>query len=226
MSLNDPMVIHELRSPSAVQPPSSGDSQGSVTCPQSPQSETIYWPDVQELRSKYIPNKLDTEASHSWKGADSGTLLNNMQECCTNRCHSCSHSYNNLSDIHKALTDCPTSQPGPVDKDSGGMVRDWPQPWSKPRLQPLLCRWSSLDHMLGSLPLQEVQNLQEPVRTCYTASQLSLTATETGKLQEGDNLLREGLDCPMKSAALSLGKISESNLVKNLREKFQSLSTS
>lgn len=196
----DQAVIHEERSPSPVQTPSSGaSSQSTVTCPQSPQPDTFHWPDVQELRTKY------TGTYRSSKVTRSCTVPNGMLECCTSRCNGCSHKYNSSSDLHRALT-------------------DWPQ--SQPRLQPLLCRWSSLDHMLGSLPLHEVQNLQEPVRTCYTASQASLLNGEIGKPQDGDYLLQEGSDCATKSSSPSSGKMTESNLVKSLREKFQSLGTS
>uniref|UniRef100_A0A3B4U6L4 Uncharacterized protein n=1 Tax=Seriola dumerili TaxID=41447 RepID=A0A3B4U6L4_SERDU len=178
--------------------PSSGaSSQSTVTCPQSPQSETFYWPDMQELRSKYIG------PSHFSKVTRSCTT--GMLECCANMYNGCSHKCNSSLDLHKALTDCPRTQ---------SAVEDWSQP--QPRFQPLLCRWSSLDHMLGSLPLNEVQNLQEPVRTCYTA----------GKLHDGDILSQDDLDCAANSAVGSSGKTSESNLVKSLREKFQSLSTS
>ncbi|XP_070776475.1 pleckstrin homology domain-containing family G member 3-like [Enoplosus armatus] len=196
----DQAVIHEECSPSPVQTPSSGgSSQSTVTCPQSPQPDTFHWPDVQELRTKY------TETSS--KVTRSCTVPSGMLECCTNRCNGCSHKYNSSSDLHQTRGE-----------------EDWPQP--QPQLQPLLCRWSSLDHMLGSLPLHEVQNLQESVRTCYTASQVSLLTRETGKLQDRDNLLQEGSDFATKSSALSSGKMTESNLVKSLREKFQSLSTS
>lgn len=219
MNTCDQAVIHEECPPSPVQTPSSGaSSQSTVTCPQSPQSDTFHWPDVQELRTKY------TETSHS-NVTHGCTVPNGMLECCSNRCNGCSHKYNSSSDLHKALTECPRTQSEPVYKDGCPVVEDWPQPQSQPRLQPLLCRWSSLDHMLGSFPLHEVQNLQEPVRTCYTGSQLSLITRETGKLQDRDNLLQEGSDCAAKSAALSSGKMAESNLVRSLREKFQSLST-
>ncbi|XP_067471472.1 pleckstrin homology domain-containing family G member 3 isoform X5 [Thunnus thynnus] len=215
----DQTVIHELRSPSPVQTPSSGaSSQSTVTGPQSTESDTFHWPDVQELRTKYTPFKLETEASHSSKVDHSCIVPNGTLECCTNRCNGCSHRYSSSSDLHKALTDSPTTQ--------SPTVEDWTQPQSRTRLQPLLCRWSSLDHMLGSLPLHEVQNLQDPVRSCYTSSQVSLITRETSKLQDGDHLLQEGLDCPTKPAVLTSGKVSESNLVKSLREKFQSLSTS
>ncbi|XP_029316037.1 pleckstrin homology domain-containing family G member 3-like isoform X2 [Cottoperca gobio] len=203
-------VIHEERSPSPVQTSSSEAS--TVTCPQSPPPEanTFHWPDVQELRTKY------TDTSHSSKVTSSCTALNGMLECCTDGCNGCSHNYNSSSDLHRAPTDCPSTQSETVYTDRCAVVEDW--------AQPLLCRWSSLDHMLGSLPLHEVQNLQDPVRACYTTSQVSLITRDTGR--DGDNALQEGLDCATKSAAPGSGKMTESNLVKSLREKFQSLTTS
>ncbi|XP_035850631.1 pleckstrin homology domain-containing family G member 3 isoform X3 [Sander lucioperca] len=215
----DQAVIHEERSPSPGQNPSSeASSQSTVSCPQSPppETDTFHWPDVQELRIKY------TDTSHSSKLTCSCTVPNGILECCANGCNGCSHKYNSASDLHKALTDCPRTQSETIYKERCPVVEDWTQP----QLQPLLCRWSSLDHMLGSLPLHEVQNLQEPVRSCYTASQVSLITKETDKLQDGDSVFQGGLDCATKSAAPVSGKLTESNLVKSLREKFQSLTTS
>uniref|UniRef100_UPI0037E8577B pleckstrin homology domain-containing family G member 3 n=1 Tax=Semicossyphus pulcher TaxID=241346 RepID=UPI0037E8577B len=199
----DQAVIHEERSPSPVKTPSSGaSSQNTVTSPHSSQSDSFHWPHVQELRTKY------TEPAHS-KVTRSCTVSNGMLEYSTNRCNGCSHKYSSSSDLHKAVTDCTRTQPEAVNQEGGLVVEDWPQTQPQPRLQPLLCRWSSLDHMI---PLHEVQNLQEPMRSCCTASQVSM--------KETDNLLQEGSDCATKS------KTTESNLVKSLREKFQSLSTS
>ncbi|XP_034530579.1 pleckstrin homology domain-containing family G member 3 isoform X3 [Notolabrus celidotus] len=196
----DQAVIHEERSPSPVKTPSTGaGSQSTVTDPQSPQTDPFHWPDVQELRTKY------TETPHS-KITRCCTVPNGMLEFCANR-SKCSSS----SDLHKALKDCTRTQPDTVNKEGSPVVEDWPrtQHKSQPQLQPLLCRWSSLDHMI---PLHEVQNLQEPARSCCTTSQVSLITRET------DNPLQDS-DCATKS------KITESNLVKSLREKFQSLST-
>uniref|UniRef100_A0A8C2ZSX1 Uncharacterized protein n=1 Tax=Cyclopterus lumpus TaxID=8103 RepID=A0A8C2ZSX1_CYCLU len=208
-------VVHEERSPSPVQTPSSGpSSQSTVTSPQSPASETVtfHWPDVQELRTKYTP--------HSSKATPGCTVHNGMLECCTNGCNGCSHMYNSSSDLHNALTDSQRTQSETAYKERSHEVEDR----ARPQLQPLLCRWSSLDHMLGSLPLHEVQNFQEPVRTSFTTSQVSLKIRETGK--DGHNVLQEDLDCTTKSAAPGSGKMTESNLVKSLRERFQSLTTS
>ncbi|XP_074548432.1 pleckstrin homology domain-containing family G member 3-like isoform X2 [Halichoeres trimaculatus] len=196
----DQEVIHEERSPSPIKTPSSGaGSQSTVPGPQSPQSDPFHWPDVQELRTKY------TETPHS-KVTRSCTVPNGMLEFCTDR-----SKYSSSSDLHKALNNCPGTHPGVVNKEGSPVVEDWPQTQQKsqPQLQPLLCRWSSLDHMV---PLHEVQNLQGPARTCYTTSQVSLITRET------DNPLQDS-DCATKL------KLSESNLVKSLREKFQSLST-
>lgn len=204
---SDHAVIHEVQSPSPVQTPSSGaSSQGTLTCPQSPRSEAFHWPDVQELRSKYA------ESSRS-KITRSCTVPNGMLESCTNRCNSCSHKYSSSSDLHKDLTDCPNEQSETFYTEKSPLVEDCPTQQTQPLLNPLLCRWSSLDHMLGSLPLSEVQNLQEPARTCFA-------------VKDGDSILQEGPDSTAKSAVLTSGKTSESNLVKSLREKFQSLGTS
>ncbi|XP_069580366.1 pleckstrin homology domain-containing family G member 3 [Brachyistius frenatus] len=192
----DQAVIHEVCSPSPVQTPSSASSsQSTVTGPQSPQPVTFHWPDVQELRSKYTKTSLHSKITRSC------TVPNGVLESCANRCNGCSYKYNSFSDLRKAVRDGPGKESEAVYKEKCPVVEDWSQHQTQPH--PLLCRWSSLDHMLGSLPLHEVQNLQEPVRTC---------------------LLQE--DSAAKSAVLSSGKTSESNLVRSLREKFQSLSTS
>ncbi|XP_029982854.1 pleckstrin homology domain-containing family G member 3-like isoform X2 [Sphaeramia orbicularis] len=215
-------VIHEVSSPSPVQTPSSDLSSHSiVTSPQSPQSETFHWPDVQELRSKYTPPSVDTEGSNSSRVAHNCTVPNGTLESCMNRGKGGSQRCSSSSDLHKALTDCSRSLSVPLQKVSKCGGEDWPQT----QLPAVLCRWSSLDHMLGSYPLHEVQNLQEPVRTYHTSSQVSLTTRETGQVHDPDHL-HEGVDCTTKSALLSSGKMTESNLVKSLREKFQSLSTS
>ncbi|KAK5857238.1 hypothetical protein PBY51_010496 [Eleginops maclovinus] len=199
-------VITEEHSPSPVKTPNSAAS------PQSPTLETkaFHWPHVQELRTKYTDPSLTSKVTHSCSAP------NGLLECSTGGCNGCSHKYNSSSDLHRALTDSPSSQSESGNKESCAMAEDW--------AQPLLCRWSSLDHMLGSLPLNEVHNLNEPVRTCLSVSQVSLTKRETGK--DGDNVLHEELDCTIKSAATGSGKNTESNLVKSLREKFQSLTTS
>lgn len=200
-------VIPELHSPSPVLTPSSGaSSQSTITCPQSPEMETFHWPDVQELRSKY------SDASHSSKITHSCTVLSGMD-----RCNGCEHKYSSSSDLRRSVTDPDTlRKQSETTRSDGSVVEDWPPHQKRSRLYPLLCRWKSLDHMPVSLPLHEVQNLQEPARTCLKVSQS----------QEGDNLCPEGVDSAAKSDLLSSGKTSESKLVRSLREKFQNLSTS
>ncbi|KAF7665019.1 hypothetical protein LDENG_00158480 [Lucifuga dentata] len=219
-NMYDQAIIHELRSPSPVRSPSSGASS-QFPNPQSPESETFHWPDVQELRSKYTPLKMDTVTSHTSKLAHSCTVPEEMLKCCTNGLssweHNGSHSYNDSSDLHKAQTGCTETQPATVHNRRSSAVEDWLQLQSQPKLQPLLCRWSSLDHMLGSHPLHEVQNLQDPVRTCSTAARMSEMTRENSKPSGVGLLLQEGPDCTTKK--------TESKLVKNLREKFQNLSS-
>lgn len=200
-------VIPELHSPSPVLTPSSGaSSQSTITCPQSPEMETFHWPDVQELRSKY------SDASHSSKITHNCTVLSGMD-----RCNGCEHKYSSSSDLRRSVTDPDTlRKQSETTRSDGSVVEDWPPHQKRSRLYPLLCRWKSLDHMPVSLPLHEVQNLQEPARTCLKVSQA----------QEGDNLCPEGVDSAAKSDLLSSGKTSESKLVRSLREKFQNLSTS
>ncbi|XP_077411472.1 pleckstrin homology domain-containing family G member 3-like isoform X2 [Vanacampus margaritifer] len=190
------LSIHEANTPSPVQTPSSAaSSRSTLTDPQSPQLENFNWPDVQELRSKYNPSGPDTDPSN-------GSL-----ECSPVGCSCFPHA-----DPHNDLTPCPGAEPETWYKERGD--QDWPRPRST-----LLCRWSSLDHVLGTLPLHEVQNLQEPVRTCHPCGPASLAAA-------GDEQVEDSFRCPGKSTALSSAKMSESHLVKSLREKFQSLSTS
>ncbi|XP_061599078.1 pleckstrin homology domain-containing family G member 3 [Cololabis saira] len=187
----DQAVIHEVRSPSPVQTPpcSAGSSQGTVG---SPQTETFHWPDVQELRSKYAETRRSAKVNCVCKAP------NELQESCSS-CSQCP----------KAPPDCCRSQSVPIHRETAG--EDWPQH----QTHSLLCRWNSLDHMLGSLPLHEVQNLQEPMWACVAV----------GKLQEEDGLPQED-PSSLKSAASSSGKSSDSNHVKSLRQKFQGFNTS
>ncbi|XP_032402686.1 pleckstrin homology domain-containing family G member 3-like isoform X6 [Xiphophorus hellerii] len=187
MNLCEQEVIPEVCSPNSDQTPSSpASSQG--TAPHSPQSEIFHWPHVQELRSKY------TDTSHSLRTHCVCTEPDGVKES------RASHKYRSSSDLHSAPTDC---------CKKCLQVEDWPQQ----KKGSLLCRWSSLDHMLGSVPLHEVQNLQDRSRT----------RSPCHRIQDEDGLLQEVRN---STKSLSSGKSSESNLVRSLREKFQSLSTS
>lgn len=189
-------VVHNGFSQSPAQTPSSTpSSQSTVTSPQSPLSETFHWPDVQELRSKYTD-----------KSACVCTVSTGLRGT---RCDGCSQKYNSSSELHSTQTNktflCGKLSDTPYE-DKCRVLEDWPQHQTRS----LLCRWSSVDHVIGSLPLHEVQNLQEPVRTCAPVC----------KVQSEDSLLRDGV------WSLSSGKSSESFRVKSLREKFQSLGSS
>lgn len=187
MNACDQEVIHEVCSSSSDQTlPSPASSQGTVASLHSPQSETFHWPHVQELRSKY------TDASHSLKTNCVFTEPEGIKAS-----HSC-HKYRSSSDLHIAPTDC---------------CKNCREDWAQQKKRSPLCRWSSLDHILGSVPLHEVQNLQEP----------SQTRSLRGRIQDEDGLLQDVLN---STKLLSSGKSSESNLVKSLREKFQGLSAS
>lgn len=163
-------------------------SRSPVASPRSPQPDAFHWPDVQELRSKY------TEPPHP-KVTRSRTVPNGRLELATNAFNGRSLKYSSSWDLHKASWD--------GTRGRAPSVEDWPRPTSWAKQQPLLCRWSSLDHMLGSLPLNEVQNLQEHKKTSSTGGGPRHEAT----------------------AAPTSGKVSESKLVKSLRDKFQGLST-
>lgn len=210
-------VIHEVSSPSPVQTPSSGvSSHSTLISPHTPQSEAFHWPDVQELRSKYTQ---DAEANSS-KVSQSSTVVQTPLCSPLSRDADSSQKYSSSSDLRKALADCPRSKSVPVHQGDRCGLEDWPP--SKGRS--VLCRWNSLDHMLSSHPLHEVQNLQHPVRDLHTTSQLCLASRDTDKYRSESHLH----DAPNSNirAAVSSGKITESNIVKSLREMFQSLSTS
>lgn len=202
--------IQEERSPSPVQSPRSGPGSHST---QSLQPDAFHWPHVQELRTKYAPGATTAPCSCAEPGWPPKPSAAN--------CTGCFNEYNSSSDPQKAPAERPrtlSDASKQQQQQQHAEVEDWP----RAQLQPLLCRWSSLDHMLGSFPLHEVQNLQEPLRMCHYGSQANLTTRESHKrLNDERLLLQTGSDCATKSL-----KLSESNLVRSLREKFQSLSSS
>nr|XP_040054954.1 LOW QUALITY PROTEIN: pleckstrin homology domain-containing family G member 3 [Gasterosteus aculeatus aculeatus] len=189
----DHSVVHEERSPSPVQTPGSGPGSE----PGSPETDGFCWPAVHELRTKY------TDSGHSPNGTPACAVPNGTPECCARQDGS-------SSDLRGAPPDGPSA----ALEDRCRVEEE--EDRAAPRVQPLLCRWSSLDHVLGSLPLHEAQSFQEPVRSSFTTSQVSLIT------RGGDR----DPDCTAKAAAPAPGKTTESNLVKSLREKFQSLTAS
>ncbi|XP_020569229.1 pleckstrin homology domain-containing family G member 3 isoform X2 [Oryzias latipes] len=180
-------VIHEVSSSSPVQTPTATSQD--TTCSQSPQLEMFLWPHVQELRSKYFePSQFSRVTCTCRNGKQVG--------CGTEGCNGSSQKYNSLSDLHKPLSDCNHSKT--IHSDECPVLEGSPQH----QTDHPLCRWSSVDHVIGSLPLNEVQNFQ--------------------KLHDEDGHLQEGLNGDMVTSS---GKASESTFVKALLEKFQSLST-
>lgn len=200
------VLTQEECSQSPVQSPRCGPGSHST---QNLQPDAFHWPHVQELRTKYAPGGTKAHCSCAEPGLPPKSRTTNCTGC-FNEYNSSSEPQNAATERPRTLSDASTPQQQQVD--------DWP----RAQLQPALCRWSSLDHMLTSFPLHEVQNLQEPLRTCHYGSQVNLTRRESHKrLRDERLLLQTTSDCNTKSL-----KLSESNLVRSLREKFQSLSSS
>ncbi|XP_038865351.1 pleckstrin homology domain-containing family G member 3-like isoform X3 [Salvelinus namaycush] len=248
---NEQVVVHEQRTPSPVPSLNSGaSSQVTSPCPNSPhspvQTQSFHWPDVQELRSKYTNHRLDPGSSHPSPVSHSCSVPERMQSCTEGFSTSWSpngysSSCNCSTNTNSGLTDSLETMPS-MDHQGGSSVGE-AQP------QPPLCRWHSFDHLLGTLPLQELQNLQETMRSCYIAGQATLPnehkviivervggdgPEETGgkaRVEEqgakGKTKLKisKSLDYQYcaKRSALTSGKKIESSLVKNLRAKFQYL---
>eukprot|EP00066_Takifugu_rubripes_P025413 XP_011614679.1 PREDICTED: pleckstrin homology domain-containing family G member 3-like isoform X1 [Takifugu rubripes] len=202
ISPSDQPLIHDESSLSPVQSPRSASSPEQTLSPShSMQSDRFLWPDVQELRTKYTSQSSKLNC----------TAPNGMVKCSTSGCQGCPSHYNSLFDLRRAAADCHRTEALP--KRSCGEEDP-----AQHTLHPPLCRWSSLDHVLGSLPLHEVQNLQDAASPGCTGSQVRLAARENGTTHAEVEALQEGSDCSTKS------KLAESHLVKSLREKFQSLS--
>nr|XP_023991045.1 pleckstrin homology domain-containing family G member 3-like isoform X1 [Salvelinus alpinus] len=248
---NEQVVVHERRTPSPVPSLNSGaSSRVTSPCPNSPhspvQTQSFHWPDVQELRSKYTNHRLDPGSSHPSPVSHSCSVPERMQSCTEGFSTSWSpngysSSCNCSTNTNSGLTDSLETMPS-MDHQGGSSVGE-AQP------QPPLCRWHSFDHLLGTLPLQELQNLQETMRSCYIAGQATLPnehkviivervagdgPEETGgkaRVEEqgakGKTKLKisKSLDYQYcaKRSALTSGKKIESSLVKNLRAKFQYL---
>ncbi|XP_029586200.1 pleckstrin homology domain-containing family G member 3 isoform X3 [Salmo trutta] len=243
------VVVHERRTPSPVPSFNSGaSSRVTSPCPNSPhnpvQTQSFHWPDVQELRSKYTNHRLDPGSSHPSPVSHSCSVPERMQSCTEGFSTSWSpdgysSSCNCSTDTNSGLTDSLETMSS-MDHQGGDSVGE---------AQPRLCRWHSFDHLLGTLPLQELQNLQETMRSCYMAGQATLPnehkviivervagdgPEETGgktRVEEqgakGKTKLKisKSLDyqyCAKRSALTSDKKI-ESSLVKKLRAKFQNL---
>nr|XP_029531162.1 pleckstrin homology domain-containing family G member 3-like isoform X3 [Oncorhynchus nerka] len=250
LSLNsyEQVVVHELRTPSPAPSLSSGaSSRVTSPCPNGPpspvQTEIFHWPHVQELRSKYTDPRLDPGSSHASPVSRSYSVPERM-ESCTEGCSTSwspagySSSCNGSTEMNSALTDSLETTSSMAHRGVGSV--------GKAKPQPPLCRWNSLDHMLGTLPLHELQNLQVPTRSCCVAGQTTLSnenmviivervpgarpvetggkerVEEEGSKGKGQLKILKSLDCA-KGSPLTSGKNTEGSLVKNLRVKFQNL---
>ncbi|KAK0132307.1 Pleckstrin y domain-containing family G member 3 [Merluccius polli] len=247
-------AIGELQTPSSHPSPSPSSRAATpqaVSSPSSPpltpsspmDSEAFHWPDVHELRSKYTsPRSAPGPASHLKVGR-SYSVPERMLESCTGR-----HGrlpWSSLPKHHHRLPwDSPESQQGVAQQRGGPTTEDG---GAQPVLHLQLCRWSSLDSMpvASTRPLHEVQNLQGPARTGRAALPTvhkviivervpgtplgdgGRTAGEQEVATTGSNGGRnEALNGVSKKPAAPRGnRKTESKVVKNLREKFQSLSS-
>ncbi|KAJ7989063.1 hypothetical protein DPEC_G00315660 [Dallia pectoralis] len=250
LSLNpyEQLIMHELSSLSPVPSLSSGaSSRVTSPCPNgssSPvQTESFHWPDVQELRSKYANPRLDTGASRLSPVSRSCSVPDATESCSEGFGTSWSHTadpsgYNPSTDTISGQTETESSMAYLAQNSVG-----------EAGLQPPMCRWNSLDHMLGTQPLHELQNLQTPMRGCSVTCQASLPNDRTvivvervpgampaemgeggrvevhGEEGKGKLTISNGFDYQYcaKIAALTSVQKPESSLVKNLRAKFQNL---
>uniref|UniRef100_A0A674EKE9 Pleckstrin homology and RhoGEF domain containing G3 n=1 Tax=Salmo trutta TaxID=8032 RepID=A0A674EKE9_SALTR len=250
LSLNsyEQVVVHELRTPSPTPSLSSGaSSRVTSPCPNGPpspvQTEIFHWPHVQELRSKYTDPRLDPGSSPVSRSYSVPERMESCTEGCSTSWSPAGYSSSCIgsTEMNSALTDSLETTSSTAHQGVGSVGKAQPQP--------PLCRWNSLDHMLGTLPLHELQNLQVPTRSCCVAGQTTLpnenkviivervpgarpvetggkeSVEEEGAKGKGQLKILKSLDYQYcaKGSPLSSGKNTEGSLVKNLRVKFQNL---
>ena len=259
----DQVIIQELPSPSPSQSLSFGASSRVTspcppltTSPQTP-AQAFHWPDISELRSLYTPT------SRLGPGAGPPSPVTRSCLAPEDALGSCSDGFRSSW----GSTDCSESCEGSTDSLRG--TSDWPGTrldmaceggspvgGQQPQDQPQLCRWSSVD----SKPLHEMQNLPDPMRSCYVAGNLILPnehkviivervpggragdggmqgaedggmqggedggCPEKEELEEVEGFHRAALDCT-NTSMLTSGRKTQNRLVKNLRERFQSLNS-
>lgn len=199
--------------------------------PQSPvYTETFNWPDVRELRSKYSrPNPQSVTINRSRSVPERilevGRNIQTAQRSCSCSSPGCDHM-----DPHATPTkDTTTTQSMDKGPAGQGVVK--------------LCKSSSLEHMMGPLHLKEQMNLTGIPRNYYVSGQATLPnenkiivveriiKTENNGLTAGkDELHEDQLRCLDSDETCTLRSCektenSQQSLVKNLREKFQNLSS-
>ncbi|XP_067099836.1 pleckstrin homology domain-containing family G member 3 isoform X2 [Osmerus mordax] len=255
----DQVIIQELPSPSPSQSLSSGaSSRVTSPCPPlttspQPPAQAFHWPDISELRSLYTPtSRLGPGAGPPPSPVTRSCLApeDALGSCSGGVMSSWGSTESCSMDPLRGTSDCPGTRLN-VACEGGSPVGG-----QQPQDQPQLCRWSSVDHK----PLHEMQNLPDPMRSCYVAGHLTLPnepkviivervpggragdggmqGGEDGGMQEGEDggcqdkeelvevegLHRAALDCT-KTSMLTSGRKTQNRLVKNLRERFQSLNS-
>ena len=205
--------------PQAVSSPSSSPSR----LPSSPvDSEPFHWPDVHQLCSRYT-GPGPGPAGHPPVGR-SCSVPERMLELCTDGPGRLPWKPTATQPHpHHPPWDSAESQWG-----GGSQRRGGPTATEDGGSQPgprLLCRWSSLDSVpaAASRPLHELQNLQDPVRPGHGTLPAQHKVKELTTAGSDVCLTEAQHGVSKRPAALHGNKKMESRIVRNLREKFQSL---
>ncbi|XP_016377851.1 pleckstrin homology domain-containing family G member 3-like [Sinocyclocheilus rhinocerous] len=242
LNLNEQDVIPDSTTTS---PPSSLCSPGSpqfLNCrlyaerPQSPvQTETFHWPDVKELRSKYNNQRQDdaSASSHPFPLSRSTSfseraLENGSERSRASRSLSCSYPFCNISVQRTTSTDSTCSS---KTLEGEGL--------------PSLCRVNAFDFSLGSTNAHEQLdrgcNAGQYENNLIVVERICQVKHEEGDLATGrENNNENQLGCEgVSQSELAMANSKEQNfsawmekaengqhsLVKNLRERFQNLSS-
>lgn len=204
-SLGSPQLQSTIRSPAL-------DSQSPVY------TESFNWPDVRELRSKYSrPNPQLVSMNRSCSVPER-ILEVGQNNSTTQRSCSCSSP---VSDPDTALTKDTTTtysvHKGPAGQSVGK-----------------LCKSSSLDHMMAPLHLKQQTNLTDFPRNFYISGQATMPNENKLIIVERIIKTQNGLAtdeeeqqelCGDQLMSFDKTESSQQSLVKNLREKFQNLSS-
>ncbi|KAF4083892.1 hypothetical protein AMELA_G00122530 [Ameiurus melas] len=217
-SLGSPQLQSTIRPPAL-------DAQSPVY------TESFNWPDVRELRSKYSrPNPQSVSINRSYSVPDRILEVGHHNPTA---CQSCSSPLCDRMDPHTTPTkDTTTTQSTDKGPSGQGVVK--------------LCKSSSLEHMVVPLHLIQQTDLTDIPRSYYLSGQATLpnenkiiiveriiktenngpTAGEEKKEELHEDQLR-CLDNDETCILRSFDKTENSrhSLVKNLREKFQNLSS-
>lgn len=219
-SLGSPPLQSSIRTPAL-------DSQSPVY------TENFNWPDVRELRSKYSrPNPQLVSINRSSSVPDRILEVGRKNPTAQGRC-SCSSPVCDHMDLNKTPTkDIPATHSMDKGPAGQGVVK--------------LCKSSSLDHMIRPIHLKQQTNLTEVPRNYYISGQATLpnenkiivveriVKAENNGLAAGEEKKEErpedqlrclDTDETCKVRSFEKNENSQQSLVKNLRQKFQNLSS-